>query len=355
MSTLSATASLAAPSSRPFVLGRPFVHPVFDVLVIGGGLSLVVGAVVWAAGFRLGAEHVPAILLLGNFAHFAASTVRLYATPGAIRRWPLLTVGFPILCLAVFTGVLTFADWLVRYVFAVFLVWSPYHYAAQAYGLAAMYAYRSGCALSDADKRLLRAACLLPFIFALVRPQGGLGVTLRHLGVAAPPVIETMRLGASASLAALALAAPIVTLLLLRRRGRALPLISVGLIAVNAVWWTAFNYINAFFWAALFHGLQYLAIAAIFHVRERTRRPANRHGWPVHATAFYGASVALAYTLFVLWPDSYVWLGYEEAVTAQLVVAVINIHHFVVDAYVWRLRRDPNYSTVVDVPAAARA
>ena len=34
--------------------------------------------------------------------------------------------------------------------------------------------------------------------------------------------------------------------------------------------------------------------------------------------------------------------GYEPLLTAQLVVAVINIHHFVVDAYIWRLCRDPD-------------
>ena len=43
-------------------------------------------------------------------------------------------------------------------------------------------------------------------------------------------------------------------------------------------------------------------------------------------------------------------MGYERLLTAQLVVAVINIYHFVVDAYIWRLRRDPNLRTVVDQP-----
>ncbi len=58
---------------------------------------------------------------------------------------------------------------------------------------------------------------------------------------------------------------------------RALPL---GRMFVNPAFdfLTAFNYINAFFWAALFHGVQYLTIAAIFHVREQTRRPENRRG-----------------------------------------------------------------------------
>jgi hypothetical protein len=342
-------------SARGVTLGRPFVSPVFDALLIGGGLSLLVGPFVWASGFRLGEQHLKAILLLGNFAHFAASTVRLYATPDATRRWPFLTLGFPVACLVVFTAILTFAPALVPYAFAVFLVWSPYHYAAQTYGLAAMYAYRSDCPLDDGDKRLLRAACLLPFVWALLRPQGGVGVVLRQLGVTGAPALETLRFGAGALVSTLALAAPLALGALLARRGRALPLISVGLVAVNAIWWTAFNYINAFFWAALFHGVQYLAIASIFHVRERMRRPQNRHGPFVHAGVFYGASVALAYLLFVVWPDTYVALGYQEMLTSQLVVAFINVHHFVVDAYVWRLRRDPNYRTVVEAPVPANA
>ena len=27
-------------------------------------------------------------------------------------------------------------------------------------------------------------------------------------------------------------------------------------------------------------------------------------------------------------------------------MAVINIHHFIVDAFIWRLRKDPNYKVV---------
>jgi hypothetical protein len=340
---------------RALRLGRMFINPAFDFLLIGGGLSLVIGAIAWAGGLRLTQDHVPAILLLGNFAHFAASTVRLYVTPGAPRRWPMLTFVFPLACLLIFTVVLALADWLVRYVFAVFLVWSPYHYAAQAYGLSMMYAYRSDCTLSGGDKRLVRLVCLGPFVWALLRPQGGIGVTLKHLGVVAPLPLEHLRAGVSLGLSAVALAAPLVLFVLLRRRGRTLPMISLSVIMVNAIWWTAFNYINAFFWAALFHGVQYLTIAAIFHVREQTRRPENRRSWAFHVGIFYGASVALAYVLFVLWPDAYVALGYEPLLTAQLVVAVINIHHFVVDAYIWRLRQDPNLRTVVDQPVPAEA
>ena len=47
-------------------------------------------------------------------------------------------------------------------------------------------------------------------------------------------------------------------------------------------------------------------------------------------------------------------LGFGIVQSGLLVTATINIHHFVVDAFIWRLRRDPNYQTVVDaqVPAS---
>jgi hypothetical protein len=128
------------------------------------------------------------------------------------------------------------------------------------------------------------------------------------------------------------------------------------IVMTNAIWWTFFNYINAMWWAAVFHGVQYLAIVTIFHVKERMRAEGNRFGAVSHSVMFYGACVVVAYVLFVLWPDTYVWAGFDPALTPQLTVAVINIHHFIVDAYIWRLRKDPNYRTVVDtspVPVSA--
>jgi hypothetical protein len=111
-------------------------------MFIAGGLSLVFGAVAYLGGRQFASDaDLALVLLFGNFAHFAASTVRLYTKPGAFKQlgaW--LTVWLPIVTLALFTGVLLFAGSLVRYIFAVFVVWSPYHYSAQTYGLSVMYA-----------------------------------------------------------------------------------------------------------------------------------------------------------------------------------------------------------------------
>jgi hypothetical protein len=44
--------------------------------------------------------------------------------------------------------------------------------------------------------------CLAPFGWALLRPQGGIGVTLKHLGIVAPLPLEHLRVGVSMGLSA---------------------------------------------------------------------------------------------------------------------------------------------------------
>ena len=74
--------------------------------------------------------------------------------------------------------------------------------------------------------------------------------------------------------------------------------------------------------------------------------PGNTHGWPYHASLFYLRCLALAWALFSVWPYAYVFCGFGLAESAILTVAAINVHHFLVDAYIWRLRGDRNYGVV---------
>ena len=68
---------LSAPINvRAKLIGNCFVHPVFDYLLIGGGLSLVVAALVYLKAdltISLSAGWLPAFILLSNSAHFASS------------------------------------------------------------------------------------------------------------------------------------------------------------------------------------------------------------------------------------------------------------------------------------------
>jgi hypothetical protein len=239
-----------------------------------------------------------------------------------------------------------------RYFFALYFLWSPFHYSAQAYGLSVMYAYRSGTTLAPMDRTLIRWTCLLPFFWTLLQPQGGLGLVLPAGFFTGFP----LRAALSQTLTVLSLAVPIVAFVWLRsRRSITLPVISLVVIFSNAIWWTAFNWFDAFIWATVFHGLQYLAIVLVFHIKDQERLGLSAHGRLYHAACFYGTCLVLGFVLFQNWPQLYWLAGYDIGRATLLVVAVINIHHFVVDAFIWKLRRDPNYRNVVDVPAPVAA
>jgi hypothetical protein len=339
-------------------LGRPFLSPAADLLLIGGGLSLVFTFAIVATGgvasplTALVAPVFPLVLFFVNMSHFSASTVRLYAKPNAFRDFPFLTMGLPLLTLLLLSLAIRFADVAGSHVMNLYLTWSPYHYAAQAYGLALLYCYRSGVPVSDTDRVLFRVACLAPFAYAFVKgPTAGLEWFVPRSLLSLPP-LPVVREGLVAVLGAAALLLPLVLFLRSLRAKRSLPLVSVLVMVSNAAWWTIFFYYEAFGWATVFHGLQYLAIVAIVHVQDRARAGAAGPAWR-HALAFYAACVGLAYLLFKAWPFAYVAAGFGLAESMLLVIAVINIHHFVVDMFIWRLRKDPGYREATAAPVAA--
>ena len=105
----------------------------------------------------------------------------------------------------------------------------------------------------------------------------------------------------------------------------------------------------------IFHGLQYLAILTIVHVKERMKRPDNHSAAWAHAAGFYARCLALGYLLFQVWPHAFVLAGFSYAESLLMVVSVINIHHFIVDAFIWRLRRDPSYAAAAASADSFRA
>jgi len=342
-----------------FAPTRNFVSPAFDYLLIGGGLSLFVTAFLVAGGTKWTISvmaSLPLWVLLVNLAHFAASTVRLYTKRGTFTALPFVTMGLPLVTLLCLGLAVMFADVVGRHVMNLYLTWSPYHYAAQTYGLTLMYSYRAGLELGAFDRGAVRGACLSPFLYAFFKgPAAGIEWFV-PASVLQAPSVAFWRGALVTMLGVLALTLPVILVARHAMRRRPLPLISALIMVANAVWWTGLQYIQSFFWVATFHALQYLAIVMIFHVRERLAEPGNRHGWLYHAAFFYTACVGLAYLLFNAWPYAFVAAGFGLVESALLVIAVVNIHHFLVDAYIWRLRKDPNYKVVSqEAPAAPAA
>ncbi len=334
------------------LVGRTFVNPAFDYLLIGGVLSLValVVVVLNPMGFEpLGAEDFAYFILLSNSAHFAASTVRLYTKPGTRQSLPLVTMALPLVMLGLLTACMFRAGTLGPQLRALYLTWSPYHYAAQAYGLAVMYSYRSGCLLGPTNKRLLWWASMLPFIFTfLLAPATGLH-WIDVGGWLDNPSVNAILKQVLVFMPGMAFAAvPLLFWRIWRTESRPMPILSVLMLVTNGFWWFVFPQMQAFVWATIFHGVQYLAIVIIFHVKDQKNQPGNRHGTAYHVVWFYGASLLLGYGLFDLFPQVYIFAGFRPVESVMLVVAAINIHHFIVDAFIWRLKKSDDNRGIVD-------
>ena len=341
------TAGTVAAPLRPLVAGRPFVGPVFDTLLIGGGLSLLtVAALQSTDGFGTAwvRGNLPLFILLANVTHFAASTVRLYSKPDAFRTLPFLTMGLPLATFAVLSLAVVFSAYVGHHLQALYLTWSPYHYAAQTYGLATIYCLRSERRLGETEQGLLWWTCMLPFAYALVRhPNAGLGWFLPPALFADHPPLAEARLVLEQALGVATFAVPaLLAWRLWRTPVRSLPLIAWLLVLTNGVWWIVFTYYSAFAWATVFHGVQYLAIVTIFHLRDHPPASPGRFAWLWPTVKFYATCLALGWLLFEVWPYAYVMAGFTLAESMLLCVAAINIHHFIVDRGIWRIRRDAN-------------
>jgi hypothetical protein len=217
-----------------------------------------------------------------------------------------------------------------------------------------MYCYRSGCGIDGPTKKVLRALAQAPFACVfLTMPGIGLHWLLPEGWLAAGPARAALA-GVAPALTLVSLAGPLALFAFLARRPAPMPAIAPLLLCVNALWWLALPPLQAFVWATFFHGIQYLAIVVIFHLRERPE--GGRRGALAHGALFYAGCLALGYALFNCLPQAYVFAGASTTESLLLVTAAVNIHHFVVDGFIWRLgRRDANRAVVESGAALAPA
>lgn len=323
------------------LIGRTFLNPWVDYLFVGAGISLPLFALLYLFP-RLNpvSGQVPYGLFIAiNGAHFAASTVRLYTKPGARQAHPFLSWVFPVVCFA-FVGLALSWPRLGGHVKALYFTWSPFHYAAQTYGLAVMYAMRSGARLGPRDKQQIWYVCMLPFVYSFFTTQMGGVFWFVSRDLLAIPAVAVAYQGLVWLLRLAVLFLPVSLFLQLRHmRGTHVPLISLLLQLTNGLWWLGSDYLNAWFWTAVFHSVQYLIVATVRHVDERVPR-AQAVGrlravmW--HGTAFYGFSLAVGVLLFVVGPAAYTAAGFDGMESYAMMTLVINLHHFIVDGFIWR-------------------
>ncbi len=336
----------ATATSRRWLYGAPID------LVIGCGLwSLPLLLVTYwaepcfAGGF---ATAFYGLALVCNYPHYAATWYRACAQPADRRRYRQVLA---------WSGLLTLAGLLIvhahppllAWVFTLYVFWSPWHYTGQNYGIALMFARRQGLtALDRTTTRWLWVAFALPYAMLLLAFNSGPSADPLLLSAGLPPA------GVKVALVVLGTSFLAITFIIGQKLLRQHPWPATGptlaLLATQALWFVPAAIIvllgEAVFQVryssgmlALLHSAQYLWITSYYARREQGPQ---WQPWRYAAVLF-----AVGIALFIPGPwAASLWFGLDFTTSFLAFTALINIHHFILDGAVWKLR-EPQIAAVL--------
>jgi tetratricopeptide (TPR) repeat protein len=339
--------------------------PVPD-LMFGCGLAyLLVFVVLVVAGAEVRSLVPVGALVLGGLItgtpHYGATLLRAYERREDRRGYALFTVWVTLVLAVAF--VVGARDLRVASIlFTIYVTWNAWHYTGQNYGIALMFLGRRGVEIDRRDKRLIYLTFVLSYALivlsihgadgrgALYAPQvDGAGTRVTFLPLSIPGAVQVPAMAAVA-VAYLATIAGTGVLLARRAAWRDLGPTAL-LLLVQAVWFVlptlaratgtfqtieplSQNYETyAFFWVAYAHAIQYLWITAYYAIARDKQ---------VRRVGFFWKSVLAGSAIWgvpalVFAPQALGALPYSGGVFL-LVASVVNIHHFILDGAIWKLR-----------------
>ena len=332
-----------APAPRPVWIDRPWI----DLLIGCGGWSLPLLALSyavvdgdvprWSAVFY-------GLALVCNYPHYMATIYRAYGRDdrGAHRLYTHWLTGALIAL-----GVAAHAWFpLVPWLFTAYVMWSPWHYTGQNFGVLMMFLRRAGVDVSAEERRRLHLAFVASFIMLLAAFNTGASADPLVLSLGLPPIsARIVEAGAGLTFLAGGLAAFVP---LARRAPLRALLAPLTLYSTQALWfvlpvavsWMASidtpqtRYSSGML--AVMHSAQYLWITRYFAKRdaEQAARAGGWSPWRYWATLVAGGA---ALFLPIPWLASYGW-HVDFTASIFIVAAIVNLHHFMIDGVVWKLR-----------------
>ncbi len=337
--------------------------PASDLLFGCGMIYAVYFAAALFAGPQIRALAPLSLLPLGALIfgapHYGATLLRVYQRGPDRREYRLFGTWASLLVAACFViGIydVTVGSWMLT----LYLSWSPWHYSGQNYGIAAMFLGRRGVSIAKPEKRLLQASFQLSWLLVLLaihaeQPSASYApVELASSQYAFLPLGIPTQIAAPLILLT-AIAYVMVVGIAIAALRRAAPwrdlLPTLALMAVQALWFSIPVLARAtaigidfeplgvryaeytFYWVAFGHFTQYLWVTLYYAKSAGTERR------------------SLAYLLKALLVGSAIWgvplaiftpelLGVRafDAGLGALIASAVNIHHFILDGAIWKLR-----------------
>ena len=352
---------MAASAPDPaFPAPAPSRASALDLLLGAGGAYLLsIPLLGWWAG-RAGGSDWPLALVWGlsilvNAPHYGATLLRVYGRPAERRKYARVAGWATALLLGSFWWG-TWNAWVGSALVTLYFSWSPWHFAAQNFGIALLFLRRQGASVSTPTRRLLQASFALSILLTLlalnVEGSSSLPAPTRS-GQA--PRIDLLRLGIAPGIAGPVLLASALAYALclavagwrLTREAPPRSLLPVAsLVLCQALWFTlpALAQLTGRFdlrtlaftaiWISAAHSAQYLWVT---HHFARRRGEAPRLPAYLARTTLVG-NAAFVIPAFLCAPSLLGGNLSFDAGLASLVFALVNLHHFVLDGAIWKLR-----------------
>ncbi len=324
-------------------------------------LDLIVGCGAWSAPLLLVSYFAVAssartwsivfyiLAFFFNYPHYMATIYRAYHRAEDFHKYRVFTVH--ITALMLLTLVLSHT-WLriLPWIFTIYLTWSPWHYSGQNYGIFMMFARRAGADPDKATRRALYGAFIVSYLILFLGFHTGPSSDPLFLSLGIPALVSRWE-QIILAIAFLGLSAFGLSRLARETGWRKLTP-SLTLFSSQFLWFllpTAIALLrgleipqNRYSTGvlAVMHSAQYLWITSYYARREALASGASEkapRSW--RPLAYFGVLVLGGIALFVPGP----WLAsraFHHDFTASFLIftALVNIHHFILDGAIWKLR-----------------
>ncbi|HET7535654.1 MAG TPA: tetratricopeptide repeat protein [Candidatus Didemnitutus sp.] len=341
------TAATTTSRTNPWVFG-----PVVDLLVGCGAWSLPLIGLTYFLSQRDAVHLSFAFYFLGVFCnqpHYMATVYRAYHTKTDFNQYRFFTIYVTVFILLT-AVVVHLAPALFPWLLTFYLTWSPWHYSGQNFGISMMLIRRAGAQPTEQQRNLIWWSYLASYaVWFLALHNSG---TAQQPNLLILPIPENYARLAELFfvlvylVAGFAGHAPLVRRVGLRALAGPLTLFTtqfLWLLLPEVMRVTTSLVMPATYSSAgilaFMHCAQYLWITSYFARKERSTgapgaQPGNVSFWP-----YYLILVVGGIALFIPgpWVASRVF-GYDLVESFFIFAALINLHHFILDGAIWKLR-----------------
>ncbi|MGA2745261.1 MAG: tetratricopeptide repeat protein [Candidatus Sulfotelmatobacter sp.] len=333
----------------------PWIYNPWLDLIVGCGawsapllllsyLSAASSARTWSVAFYV-------LALFFNYPHYMATIYRAYHRSEDFQKYRIFTVhttGLILLTLLLSHYWLRLLPW----IFTIYLTWSPWHYSGQNYGLFMMFARRGGADPDKSARRALYGAFVVSYLVLFLSFHTGPSTDPLFLSLGIPAVVsrweQIILMVAFVALSAFGLSrlasttgwrklTPSLTLLSSQFLWFLLP---AAISLIKGLEIPQNRYSSGVL--AVMHSAQYLWITSYYARREALGEGASgsaktSRNW--RPLAYFGVLVVGGIALFVPGP----WLAsrllhLDFTASFLIFTALVNIHHFILDGAIWKLR-----------------